>query len=111
MSRTGCVRQVRCFLATSLLSVTLGMAKNVPANPTFTRDVAPILYAHCVKCHHSGDIAPMSLLTYKEVRPWAAALKEAVVTRKMPPWKADEHYGKWANDARLSQAEIATIAA
>lgn len=79
--------------------------------PTFSRDVAPILYAHCVKCHHTGDIAPMSLLTYKEVRPWAAAIKQAVVTRKMPPWKADEHFGDWSNDARLSTAEIATIKA
>lgn len=80
-------------------------------SPTFSHDVAPILYAHCVKCHHAGDIAPMSLLTYKEVRPWAAAIKQAVITRKMPPWKADEHYGEWSNDARLSAAEVSTIKA
>lgn len=79
--------------------------------PTFSHDVAPILYAHCVKCHHAGDIAPMSLLTYKEVRPWAAAIKQAVITRKMPPWKADEHYGEWSNDARLSAAEVSTLKA
>ncbi len=79
--------------------------------PTFSHDIAPILYAHCVKCHHPGDIAPMSLVTYKEARPWAAAIKEAVVTRKMPPWKADPHYGEWSNDARLSDADIATITA
>ncbi len=77
--------------------------------PTFSRDVAPILYGHCVKCHHPGDIAPMSLLTYKDAKPWAAAIKEAVLTRKMPPWKADEHYGTWSNDPRLSATEIATI--
>lgn len=53
----------------------------------------------------------MSLLTYKEVRPWAAAIRQAVLTRTMPPWKADEHYGQWANDARLSEREIATIKA
>ena len=81
------------------------------ATPTFNHDVAPILYAHCVKCHHTGDIAPMPLLTYKEVRPWAAAIKQAVITRKMPPWKADERYGEWSNDARLSAAEISTIKA
>ncbi len=77
--------------------------------PTFSRDVAPILYTHCVKCHHPGDIAPMSLLTYKEARPWAAAMRQAVRLRQMPPWKADEHYGQWSNNARLSDSEIATI--
>ena len=76
---------------------------------TFNHDVAPILYKHCVSCHHPNDIAPMSLLTYKEARPWAAAIKQAVVTKKMPPWKADPHYGEWSNDSRLSQAEIDTL--
>lgn len=79
------------------------------AAPTFTHDVAPILYKHCVACHHPNDIAPMSLLTYKDARPWAAAIRQAVVTGKMPPWKADPHFGKWANDPRLSDVEIATI--
>jgi hypothetical protein len=76
---------------------------------TFTRDVAPILYKNCVGCHRPGDIAPMSLLTYKEARPWAASIREAVVLRKMPPWHADPRYGHFANDARLSDAEIATV--
>jgi len=77
--------------------------------PTFTHDVAPILYKHCVACHHPNDIAPMSLLTYKDAKPWAAAIKEAVLTRKMPPWLADPHYGKWSNDPRLSSVEMETI--
>jgi hypothetical protein len=85
----------------------LGFAGEV----TFTRDVAPVLYRHCAGCHHPGDIAPMSLLTYKEVRPWAAAIREAVLTRKMPPWKADPRYGEWSNDPRLSDGEIATLKA
>ena len=76
---------------------------------TFTSDVAPILYGHCVSCHHPNDIAPMSLLTYKDARPWAAAIRQAVLTRQMPPWKADPHFGKWANDPTLSTAQIATI--
>jgi hypothetical protein len=76
---------------------------------TFSEDVAPILYKHCVVCHHPGDIAPMSLLTYKDVRPWAAAIREAVVSRKMPPWFADPSVGEWSNDPRLSDAEIKTI--
>jgi len=76
---------------------------------TFTKDVAPILYRHCVECHHPNDIAPMSLVTYKEARPWAAAIREAVVTRKMPPWDVDPNVGVYANDPRLSSAEIATL--
>jgi hypothetical protein len=82
---------------------------SLTANLTFSKDVAPILYQHCVQCHHPGDIAPMSLLTYKDARPWAAAIREAVVSRAMPPWLADPHVGQWSNDPRLSAAEIATI--
>ncbi len=52
---------------------------------TFNKDVAPILYKNCVACHHANDIAPMSLMTYKEARPWGAAIREAVVRRVMPP--------------------------
>jgi hypothetical protein len=76
---------------------------------TFSEDVAPILYAHCANCHHANDIAPMSLLTYQEARPWAAAIREAVLSRQMPPWKADPHYGKWSNDWSLSESDIGTI--
>lgn len=97
------VRSVQIFIA-ALSAVPLSAAA-----PTFSRDVAPILYRHCVSCHHPNDIAPMSLLTYKEARPWAASIKESVLTRKMPPWKADPHVGKWSNDPSLSAAEIATL--
>lgn len=79
------------------------------AGVTFTRDVAPILYKHCVACHHAGDIAPMSLVTYKDVKPWAASIRESVLTRRMPPWKADPKIGHWSNDPSLSAAEIATL--
>jgi hypothetical protein len=78
---------------------------------TYSHDVAPILYKHCASCHHPNDIAPMSLLTYRETRPWAAAIKQAVLTGTMPPWKADPEFGRWSNDARLSQAEKDTIIA
>ena len=77
--------------------------------PTFSSDVAPILYKHCTGCHHPNDIAPMSLLTYKAARPWAMAMKEAILTRKMPPWQADSQPGHFTNDPRLTAAEIATI--
>ncbi|MBV9669874.1 MAG: hypothetical protein JOZ43_02865, partial [Acidobacteriales bacterium] len=78
---------------------------------TFSKDVAPIFYKSCVTCHHPNDIAPMSLVTYKDARPWAAAIREAVVQRIMPPWHADPNVGQFVNDARLSEDEIATIQA
>jgi type 1 glutamine amidotransferase len=78
---------------------------------TFTKDVAPILQERCQGCHRPGEAAPFSLLTYEQARPWAKAIKEAVLTRKMPPWFADPHYGKFRNDSSLSASEIATIAA
>src|SRR5581483_6282160 len=56
---------------------------------TFSRDVAPILYKNCVVCHRPNDLAPMSLISYKEARPWARSIKEKVVSREMPPWQAD----------------------
>lgn len=78
---------------------------------TFNKDVAAILYKNCVVCHHPNDIAPMSLVTYHEARPWAAAIREAVVQRIMPPWHADPHVGEFINDPRLSERDIATIEA
>ncbi len=77
--------------------------------PTFTKDVAPILYKRCVACHRPNDIAPMSLLDYKSARPWAKSIREAVASRKMPPWFADPRHGQFANDARMADAEIAAI--
>jgi len=78
---------------------------------TFTKDVAPILYSRCIECHRAGEIAPMSLMSYQETRPWAKSIKQRVVERSMPPWSADPHYGKFSNDPSLSQKEIDTIVA
>src|SRR5215831_18584246 len=78
---------------------------------TFYKDVLPILQKNCQTCHRPGEIAPMSFLTYKDTRPWAKAMKEAVVNRQMPPWFADPAYGHFANDKRLSAADIQTISA
>src|SRR5499427_5975498 len=78
---------------------------------TYSKDVAPILQSNCVKCHRPGEVAPMSLTSYKEVRPWARSIREMVVERKMPPWFADPHYGQYSNDCRLSQKEIDLISA
>ncbi|MBS1789430.1 MAG: DUF3471 domain-containing protein [Acidobacteria bacterium] len=76
---------------------------------TFTKDVAPILFKNCAQCHKPDDIAPFSVLSYKDVRPWAKSIKEKVITREMPPWHADAHAGQFSNEMRLTQAEIDTI--
>jgi hypothetical protein len=78
---------------------------------TFSKDVAPILYENCVYCHRPGEIGPMSLLTYKEARPWARSIRQEVVQRRMPPWRADPHFGDFRNNKRLSDADIRTIVA
>src|ERR1044071_881817 len=78
---------------------------------TFSHDVAPILFKNCVECHRAGEAAPMSLMSYKEARPWAKSIKEKVINREMPPWHADPHFGEFSNDRRLSQKEVDTIAA
>ena len=76
---------------------------------TFTKNVAPILYKSCAECHRPTGVAPMSLMDYKEVRPWAKSVKERVVDRSMPPWFADPKHGEFSNDPSLSQDEINTI--
>ncbi len=77
--------------------------------PTFTRDVAPILYKNCTGCHRPGEIAPMSLLTYEDARPNAKAMIDEVGDRHMPPWHADPAVGKFANARGLTDAERTTI--
>jgi hypothetical protein len=84
---------------------------NVLENVTFTKDVAPIFYKSCTGCHRPGEIAPMSLLTYKDARPWAKSIREKVFNREMPPWHADPAHGEWLNDRRISQQAIDTIVA
>lgn len=88
-----------------------GLALARPADVTFNRDVLPILQKRCQGCHRPGEAAPMSFLTYKDARPWAKAMREAVTTRKMPPWFANPQHGKFANDRSLSQVEIDALAA
>jgi len=105
--------------ATILLSVSVVLLLASPArvtttaenNVTFTKDVAPIFYKNCTGCHRPGEIAPMSLLTYNDARPWAKSIREKVANRDMPPWHADPKYGEWRNDRRISQDAINTILA
>ena len=107
------------FAAASLGIVCLSASPSTQASDarkgarpiTFSKDVAPILFKNCADCHRPGELAPMSLLSFKEARPWAKSIREKVVNRVMPPWHADSHFGKFGNDKRLTQQEIDTITA
>src|SRR5580693_3555674 len=78
---------------------------------TFSKDVAPIFQKSCQSCHHAGTMAPMSLMTYDEVRPWARSIRQRVASRDMPPWHLDGTVGirSYKNDISLKDSEIATI--
>ncbi|MBI2820614.1 MAG: hypothetical protein HYX74_00185 [Acidobacteria bacterium] len=96
------------YSASATAADTQGPAKQIP---TFTKDVVPILQRSCQSCHRPESIAPMSLLTYEQVRPWATAIKKRVAAREMPPWFIDRNVGitKFKDDPSLSDEEIATI--
>ncbi|HJZ72843.1 MAG TPA: hypothetical protein VKE51_13955 [Vicinamibacterales bacterium] len=83
----------------------------VSPTPTFAKDVAPIFQKSCQTCHHPGTSAPMSLVTYEEVRPWAKSIRQRVANREMPPWHLDKTVGirHYKNDRSLSDDEIATV--
>ena len=100
---------MRTILAIAALMSVAASASAAP--PTFAKDVAPILYKNCVECHRPNAMAPMSLVTYDDARPWARAVKQKVVAREMPPWGADPAIGKFSNDVSLKQADIDTIVA
>lgn len=72
---------------------------------TFYKDVLPVLQKRCQECHRPGEVVPMSLLTYKDARPQAKAIRAAVLTKKMPPWFADSAHGRFANDRSLTESE------
>src|SRR4029079_11464610 len=79
------------------------------AVPTYTKDVAPILFKNCTTCHRPGEIAPMSLLTYDDVRPHAHDIKDEIGLGHMPPWHADAPAGTFENERRLTDAEKKVI--
>src|SRR5687767_12857293 len=87
-------------------------ADAVPAKPTFTKDIAPIFQEKCEACHRTNSIAPMSLVSYEESRPWARSIKTRVTARQMPPWHIDKSVGiqEFANDRSLTDEQIETIA-
>jgi hypothetical protein len=95
------------LIATFVLAIAGNLA--AAGAPTFTKDVAPILYQRCLECHRAGEAAPMSFETYAQVRPWAKAIKQQVVSRTMPPWDADPTVDTFSNNRSLTDAQIATI--
>jgi hypothetical protein len=111
---------MRALLAAGVTSVMLGAAivsasgtspdqAAKPPVPTFTKDVAPILYKNCTGCHRPGEIGPMSLLTYEDVRPRAKDIRDKVGDGVMPPWHADKTHGKFANDRSLSDEDRSVL--
>jgi len=102
---------VRSLLLSALIVSAAVAGENGSTNVTFNKDVLPILQKNCQSCHRPGEIGPMPLLTYEGTRPWAKAIKAAVLTKKMPPWFADPTYGHFMDDRRMADADIHTLAA
>ena len=99
------------FLMAIAAFTVMSAAAEAQEQVTFTKNVAPIFQAHCQTCHHVGTVAPMSLVTYADARPWARAIKQRVEAREMPPWFIDRNIGvqHFNNDESLTDDEIATI--
>src|SRR5215468_5781215 len=99
------------FSAVTVLP-TIATAAGV-ANPTFTKDIAPIFQQKCETCHRPDSMAPMSLKTYEEARPWARSIRTRVESRQMPPWHIDKTVGiqHFKNDRSLSDDQLATVLA
>jgi hypothetical protein len=99
----------KTFLIAAL--VTASTAAFSANTPTYYKDVQPIVANRCQGCHRAGEIGPMAFTSFQDTRPWAKAIKQAVATKKMPPWFADAKHGKFSNDSSLTQPEIDTLAA
>ena len=108
-------RVIRSAAATlgmiGVLLVAAGAADGPATEVTFAKDAAPIMFENCVYCHRPGEVAPFSMLTYKDARPWAQSIKRRVLNGQMPPWKADSHYGQFQNTKTLSKQDIDTLVA
>jgi hypothetical protein len=104
---------VACILAAGLSSAAMAATGDKPVSPqvTFNKDVLPILQKNCQSCHRPGEVAPMSLLTYRDARPYAKSIKLMVLSRKMPPWFADPTIGHFSNEHTLTTQEINALVA
>jgi hypothetical protein len=99
-------RVVAIAIALSALHST---AKANAQTPTWTEDIAPLMQDKCMNCHRPGEVAPMSLLTYNDARPWARSIQRMVEERIMPPWHADPQFGDFGNNRRMTQRQIDMI--
>jgi hypothetical protein len=100
------------FFGLSLFALVSAYAAGKTANTvTFYKDALPIIQKNCQGCHRPGEAAPMAFMTYEGTRPWAKAMKQAVLQKKMPPWFADPHVGKFTNDRSMSEADIQKLVA
>lgn len=108
LNRIWLIIRPRFLKALTLTFILMGSSTSVfgAAPVTFHKDIEPLLQAHCQSCHRPGEIGPMPLLTYKDARPWAKAIKQAAITRQMPPWFADPGVQHYRNDGSLRPAEI-----
>ena len=109
-----------CRTVSALVAGVFGVALSVagtsaqapaPAPPTFAKDVAPILYKSCVTCHRPGGIGPMSLITFRDARPYIRSIRARITDGTMPPWHAEAPSGTFRNDRRLTEAEKSTLVA
>jgi hypothetical protein len=105
------MKEIRILSRISSLALVALVSNSVFAQGqiTYTKDIAPILNTHCVTCHRAGEIAPMSLRTYEEVRPWAKSIRNQITNKKMPPWFASEASVKFRNENTLEQEQIDLI--
>jgi hypothetical protein len=113
MTRTGIRSTASLGWFAAFLASAAPAGAQAPAEQsvTYTKDVAPIVQRSCTVCHREGQMAPMSLMTYKEVRPYARAIKQKIIAGEMPPWGVDPNVGiqTFKNDISLSEAEVATV--
>lgn len=109
--RIGRVLTLNLMFFLAISSSLVPAAANAPEQEalTYSKDVAPILNANCVACHRPNEMAPMSLRTFEEVRPWAKAIRNKVSEKLMPPWHADPAHGSFSNNRSLSDDELTTI--
>src|SRR4030095_8965590 len=100
-----------CVLSAALLAPGSAAAADAPKAPTFTKDIAPIFQEKCEACHRPNSIAPMSLVSFAEARPWARSIKARVTDHQMPPWQIDRTVGiqKFKNDRSLTHDAVETI--
>ncbi|HKX32865.1 MAG TPA: cytochrome c [Blastocatellia bacterium] len=108
------MKKLILFLAIGLSSLALasygsGQESKGKESITYSRQIARIFQARCEECHSPGGVAPMSLRSYEEARPWARAIREKVVNREMPPFHAAGPIGRYQHDPRLTAEEVTRI--